>query len=523
MSKSEVHAEASVLLPKPSTIEILEKKLIPQEDERGRISDLLYFVFRGMWLSVCFIPMAVSYPLLGVALPILGVHTEWIWWNWYFQVVSISGPAVVKLYQWAATRRDIFSTEFCTIFGQLHTQATPHSWADTERILDLAVPEWKALLDEVDKVPIGSGCVGQVYQATLSSRGRAEHSPEARKVAIKILHPGVRRKIDTDLHWISWGAYILDSVPTMRWLSFQEHVKEFSKLMYTQLDLRVEAENLKRFRENFGITDRDHSGIVHFPKPYLELCSASVLVESFEDGIPLSTYFKELKNHVFDHPKNDLESKKKLFGKQLAKAGCDAFIKMLFTDNFIHGDLHPGNILVSFPDERDRTIGVGVSGTAQGASSTFWTSMKDWFSEDGQKPRLTFLDAGIVTQLEPQDMTNFTDVFRAVVQRQGYKVGELILERSPHQECLDPERFKKEMGKLILEATNTNIQLSKLQVGVLLSQVLNLSRTHRVKLDSAFTSTVLAVIIIEGIGRTLDPSLNILKIAFRALVPSPVS
>ena len=36
--------------------------------------------------------------------------------------------------------------------------------------------------------------------------------------------------------------------------------------------------------------------------------------------------------------------------KQIADIGIAAFLKMLFVDNFVHGDLHPGNILVRFED-----------------------------------------------------------------------------------------------------------------------------------------------------------------------------
>mmetsp|Transcript_18614 Transcript_18614/g.25918 ORF Transcript_18614/g.25918 Transcript_18614/m.25918 type:complete len:95 (-) Transcript_18614:70-354(-) len=66
--------------------------------------------------------------------------------KWYFQSVSVSGPTVVKLYQWAATRRDIFSQQFCEIFSHLHTRATPHSWEETRNILNRVMPEWKSHL-----------------------------------------------------------------------------------------------------------------------------------------------------------------------------------------------------------------------------------------------------------------------------------------------------------------------------------------------------------------------------------------
>ena len=84
---------------------------------------------------------------------------------------------------------------------------------------------------------------------------------------------------------------------------------------------------------------QDEKNVI-FPKPILELCSEQVLVESFEHGISIGTLIQDLDSTPIDSR------------KRLAAKGVDMFLKMVFLHNFVHCDLHPGNILVSSNDEK---------------------------------------------------------------------------------------------------------------------------------------------------------------------------
>ena len=86
---------------------------------------------------------------------------------------------------------------------------------------------------------------------------------------------------------------------------------------------------------------QDETNVV-FPKPILELCSEQVLVESFEHGTHIGSLIQDLDTIP-------IESRKKLAAK-----GVNMFLKMVFRHNFVHCDLHPGNILVS--DNEDKLI-----------------------------------------------------------------------------------------------------------------------------------------------------------------------
>lgn len=113
-------------------------------------------------------------------------------WSYALWGIEQAGPTWIKLVQWATTRQDLFSPEFCQYFGKLRDETEGHPWADTERILK---EELGSAMDalELDPVPIGSGCVAQVYRGTLIEP--TPTYPKGTKVAIKVQHPGIWHKV----------------------------------------------------------------------------------------------------------------------------------------------------------------------------------------------------------------------------------------------------------------------------------------------------------------------------------------
>ncbi|XP_027897526.1 uncharacterized aarF domain-containing protein kinase 2 isoform X2 [Xiphophorus couchianus] len=447
---------------------------------------------RALVLLCKFGPLLLLYPLA-----LMSTHCASYWLKALLWVTETSGPTFIKLGQWASTRRDIFSREFCECFSRLHVKVY-RGWARVGQVED---PSFQSIVEEMERkdlleaweIPGLGGVGGVLQQAGESSNEKERLIP----VAIKVVHPGVRRQVEIDLLLMKAGGWLLHCLPGLKWLSLCEVVEEFEKLMTKQIDLRFEARNIERFQENF----RDVESI-RFPTPLRPFVTRNILVETFEESEPISNY---LSSEIPQEVK-----------QRIARMGVDTLLKMVFVDNFVHGDLHPGNILVQYPKSlAGSSDAVGATGDHLG--KTTLTDLLDTVVvsvRPGPCPlQLVLLDAGIVAQLSDHDLANFKAVFTAVVLRKGDRVAELILHHARANECKDVALFKKEMAELVDHAVSNTLSLGKIRVADLLSKVFGLLIKHKVKLESNFASIVFAIMVLEGLGRSLDPDLDILDLA----------
>ena len=427
------------------------------------ISDSFYTLWRIVCIFVLFTPPTLLLPLKYFA------SSEDVWWKLVLLCFQLAGPTFVKFGQWVSTRRDVFSSKFCDTLSILHSSVWIHPWEATEAALtNMLGEEWENTVVNISREPIGSGCVAQVHRGHFFIESEQRVVP----VAIKVLHPNIHCDIETDLTVLARLAWLVELVPRFKWVSASDSVQEFRKVLLDQVDLTLEAKNLAVFNSKFKNVDT-----VTFPTPLWPFVSEHVLIETFHEGQHISKYIQ--------HP--DIALKKKL-----AKIGMDSLLKMLFTDNFVHIDLHPGNILVS---------------EAKG--------LKD--------VSVTILDAGLAKQMAPEDFVNLTSLFRCVVQGKGREVATLMLERSKVQECMDEEKFREDMEKFVSHVFTEKLSLGHFQVSYILRELFAMAIRHRVKIESNFATIMLAIMIAEGIGRALDPDIDILRAAVPYLITELVS
>ncbi len=95
---------------------------------------------------------------------------------------------------------------------------------------------------------------------------------------------------------------------------------------------------------------------------------------------------------------------------------------------------------------------------------------------------------------------------------QGEVVADLFLQHAAHK-CPNETKFKTDMAELVNFAHAQTVKLGTMQVGVLLEDLFSLLIRHKVKLESNFASIMLAIMVLEGLGRSLDPNLDILEAA----------
>ena len=462
---------------------------------------------------------------------------------WYYVTSSMQalGPVFVKLCQWIATRPDIFPPHVCERLSCLHDRGLPHAWKYThEQLVEAFGPDYeeKGLSIDPDAV-IGCGSAAQVYRGMLTKKEQSNKNDEVtittRPVAVKVLHPQFSRLVERDLELLRILASWCHAVPldVIRMLNLPRVASNFGTLLRSQDDLRVEAAHLQQFRRNFYGRRRHHflhsqqgggedeqndaqeaDSAITFPRPVPEWTSTNVLVEDLvTDARPIAEFLR-------DETPQGIETRRALAGPLLR-----AFLKMIFIDNYTHGDLHPGNVFV-------QTQEVPVQ-----ESSQWWSKLFSPFRDDTNRTTTTeqanpnkvetitkrtivFLDAGIATTLSPSDQRNLIDLFRAVILNQGETAGRLMVERAKYERCSQTpggvQAFSKGIGDLVAEFHDNRkagLTLGAVRIGSLLSRVLDLCRIHGVEIDPAMASIVVSTLVLEGLGRSLEPSLNLMDFA----------
>jgi aarF domain-containing kinase len=129
-------------------------------------------------------------------------------------------------------------------------------------------------------------------------------------VAIKVLHPGVSKLISRDLSIMSFFAHFISIFPGMQWISLPEEVQVFGDMMFQQLDLRHEAENLLTFEANFA----PRRVPVNFPRPLKSWSTQELLLEEYQNALPMETFLKNGGGP---------------YDEQVATVGLDAFLVRL--------------------------------------------------------------------------------------------------------------------------------------------------------------------------------------------------
>ena len=217
---------------------------------------------------------------------------------------------------------------------------------------------------------------------------------------------------------------------------------------------------------------------------------------------------------------------------------------MLLLDNFVHADLHPGNIMIKFskppttrhllqslynhcfqPDAAPIVLADYSESDAIVAhlrslinKPVKWLEELRTLHQSGYVPEVVFIDAGLVTTLNAQNRQNFLDLFRAVAEFDGYLTGQLMVARSRTPDlAIDTETFALKMQHLVLSVKRRTFSLGQIKISDLLTEVLRNVRVHHVKMEGDFVNTVISILLLEGIGRRLDPGLDLFASALPIL------
>mmetsp|Transcript_17189 Transcript_17189/g.31198 ORF Transcript_17189/g.31198 Transcript_17189/m.31198 type:complete len:549 (+) Transcript_17189:82-1728(+) len=388
-------------------------------------------------------------------------------WDYLARIIEKSGPTFIKLAQWAATREDLFPVKVTAKFARLQDRNNPHSWADTEASISSNLgSDWRSKLVSVIEEPIGSGCIAQVHEAEYVVPGTGKRT----KVAVKVLHPGVLDLVEADMDLLKWFVSSIELIPRIKYLSLGPLVDEFRALLTEQLDMTTEALNLKKLRDDFE--GHEH---VFFPEPFF--ATRDILIEQFIDGIPIRTFMTR------DTKETHTEAET-LYRLKLSKIGMDAVFSMVFMNNFVHADLHPGNLLVTKAPGEDR-------------------------------PQIAILDAGMAVELDRSNHSKMIDICLAFFRSEGYKAGKLMCDGQSNLSNEAVHLFCQEIEALVKESHNTTF-FDKF--GTYVTDICGMACSHRVKLNEQFVTMAMAIKVLEGIALNLNPELELCNEAIPVLL-----
>lgn len=271
------------------------------------------------------------------------------------------------------------------------------------------------------------------------------------EVAVKVRRPGLDDLVRFDLAVMRTVARIVALVPSLRLLAPVESVNEFGAAIAAQLDFRIEASNNERFTTNFA-GDPD----VGFPALHPALSSRRVLTMGFVRGVK-----------VLEAPAKGADA------GRLARIGFRTLLKMLFADGFVHADLHPGNILV---DDRGKVI---------------------------------ILDLGLTAELDGKARTTFATFFASWANRDGKLMAKLMFEGSPSAKIANYDAYERDV--LAFVDRYHGKPLGEVKVSTVAFDMMNILRRHRVRANPTYTMCNVAIAVTEGIGKQLDPKLDLVQ------------
>ncbi|QOI10852.1 ubiquinone biosynthesis regulatory protein kinase UbiB [Blochmannia endosymbiont of Colobopsis nipponica] len=362
------------------------------------------------------------------------------------------GPVWVKFGQMLSTRRDIFPSIISDQLSILQDQVEPFDGvlarSYIEHIMGRPLEMW---FDNFEENPLASASISQVHVAKLKQNGK--------EVVIKVIRPDILPVIKSD---ISLMYKLANWIPKLfskgKRLRFLEVVMEYEKIIFNELNLLYEMSNTIRLRHNFR-----KSAILYIPEVYPDYCSKNMMVMERIYGISIN--------------KKLMLQKQGIDMKLLAERSIQIFFVQIFRDSFFHGDMHPGNIFVSYNNPRD--------------------------------PQFICIDCGIVGSLNKKDKYYLAANFIAFLNRDYKKVAELHIASGWAPSSTNIEEFESAIRMVfepLFEKPLENISLS-----YILLNLLNTARCFDMEVQPQLVLLQKSLLYIEGMVRQLYPKLDLWK------------
>ena len=359
------------------------------------------------------------------------------------------GPIFVKFGQMLSTRRDLIPLDIADELAKLQDRVPPFPY---DSVAVIVQQSFGATIEQVFK---------QFDMIPVASASVAQvhfaHLPDDTPVAVKVLRPNISIVIEKDLLLLDSAAWLMQKLwADGKRLKPREVVAQFARHIHSELDLMLEAANCSQLGRNFA-----DGRLLLVPTVYWDFCREQVMVMQRMDGTPINQV-AHLRSIGVDIPK-------------LARDGVEIFFTQVFRDGFFHADMHPGNIQVA-DDGRYVALDFGIMGTLTDVDKQYLArNFLAFFRRDYREVARAHIESGWAPIDTPVD--EFETAIRAVC--------EPIFDKPLHEISF---------GRVLLRLFQT-------------------SRRFGVEIQPQLTMLQKTLLNVEGLGRDLDPNLDLWKTA----------
>lgn len=363
------------------------------------------------------------------------------------------GPIWIKFGQMLSTRRDLFDSNIINQLENLQNNTTPFDGHKARKCIENSInSSIDSQFNNFNITPIASASIAQIHTAKLKN---------GKEVIIKVIRPNIVLKIKSDIRLMLKIAKLISWISKYgKNLKLINIIKDYEKILLQETNLLYEAVNTMQLRRNFK-----KSCMLYIPKVYINYCSKNVMVVEKIQGIHINN-INILKKYGINM-------------KLLAERGVKIFFAQVFRDNFFHGDMHPGNILVSYKQPNN--------------------------------PKYIAIDCGIIGRLEKLDKYLLAENFIAFFNRDYRKIAKLHIYAGwvdKHTNINDLEISIRIVCEPIFEK-----KLSDISFGKILLAFFTATRNFNFSIQPQLILLQKTLFYIEGIGKQLYPKLDLWKTA----------
>lgn len=359
------------------------------------------------------------------------------------------GPIFVKFGQMLSTRRDLLPQDIADELAKLQDQVPPFPSEVVISSLE------KVYGKKIGEIFLKFDEIPEASASVAQVHFAVLH--DGTEAAVKILRPNLAPIIMHDVALMDTGAWLAEALWTDgKRLKLRQVVSEFARHLDDELDLMREAANCSQLRRNFL-----DSPLLFVPEVYWDYCRSSVMVMERVKGTPIS-HVDTLREQGIDIP-------------QLARVGVEIFFTQVFRDGYFHADMHPGNIFV------------GATG------------------------QYIAVDFGIMGTLSDEDKNYLAQNFLAFFRRDYGRVAQAHVEAGWAPKDTRVDDFESAI-RAVCEPIFDK-PLKEISFGRVLLQLFQASRQFNVEIQPQLVLLQKTLLNIEGLGRDLDPDLDLWKTA----------